>query len=261
MIALLLIASLAPEIYPPNPTVGDPITLSFEVETPSDWLFLPPERLPGGLKLLSAERTERGWRIVLEIRLFSPGVHIVRPPSLTFLSPEGVREIPAAPARVEVRSVSDGRMRWIKTADRKGERGRIIGLSLLIGGISTTALIAYRSSKKINPPEERAIEEIERVERMGLILKGETRKHCSLILDRVKLYLEETFGTPVRAMSTEEIGGLIDDPELISLLREGDAVKFGGRIPSKREAQLFAERAKRIVRRLSVCQKDKERDR
>lgn len=261
MIALLLIASLSPEISPPNPTVGDPITLSFEVETPPCWLFLPPEGLPEGFKLISAERTGYGWRIAFEVRLFAPGAHVVRPSSLTFLSPEGVREIPAAPARVEVRSVSDGKMRWIKTADREGGWRRIIGLPLLIGGIGIAALIASKSSKRAKPLEERAIEAIEQVERIGLILRGETRQHCSLIIDQLKLYLQERLGAPITAMSTEEIERLIGDPELLSLLREGDAVKFGGRTPSKREALLFGEKAKRIVRRLSACQKGKGRGR
>ena len=102
------------------------------------------------------------------------------------------------------------------------------------------------------PPDIVALTELERIEAMGLVTRGEFKTFYTLVIDAVRRYLEARFGVEALDRTTHELledlarrGERVDG--LAALLEEGDLVKFAKYRPDVTQADEAMRRARDVV--------------
>jgi len=137
-------------------------------------------------------------------------------------------------------------------------------LLLLAGALAAAALAALivRKLRKAKPAEEPsrpalppdfvALQELSRIEAMGLPEKGEFKTYYTLVVDALRSYLEARFGIEAMDRTSaeilEQLRGAASVPEgLEELLAEADLVKFAKFVPDLASARRAMESARRIV--------------
>ena len=108
--------------------------------------------------------------------------------------------------------------------------------------------------KTILTPYERAIKELEGIEREDLFSAGRVKAYFSSISDTVRRYIEDEFGTNAMELTTYELSRDFPVPVadfsdlVVRLLEICDSVKFAKALPEKGEARDALENAFRFVR-------------
>ena len=104
-------------------------------------------------------------------------------------------------------------------------------------------------------PHEVALDELERIGRLGLPEQGRFKEHYALVSDTVRLYIERTYHVPMLERTTGEIRmGILqtsisraDAAQLFAFLDDSDLVKFSEYQPSESSAYELITRGRSIV--------------
>ena len=280
----------------PDLTVGDPITLTLEITYPDDHAVVIPrlERTWGLFEVLSqsvAEITVNGngksTTQRIDVTLFSTGTFETPALPLTVRKPDGsVDELLSPSVQLNAKSVLTGpdeRLRDIREpADMatplwEQPLARVIGL----GGIAALCALGYAvqrgmrrseahlAQEDMRTPGEKAIHELDEIERQDLVGTGDYKRHYTLVSQIVRNHIRATClpdNEPSYAyeMTTEELETALRNSELdpgierlvIDLLREADSVKFANRTPTTADAADILRRARLIVAEVTPHSED-----
>jgi hypothetical protein len=104
-------------------------------------------------------------------------------------------------------------------------------------------------------PHEVALDELERIGKLGLPESGHFKEHYTLVSDCIRVYIERTFQIPVLERTTSEIRYRLKSTEMppdvsqifVLLLDESDLVKFSKFTPDTTIAAQLIETGRQIV--------------
>ena len=280
----------------PDLTVGDPVTLTLEITYPDDHAVVVPrlERTWGPFEVLSqsvAEITVNGngksatQRI--DVTLFSTGIFETPALPLTVRKPDGnVEKLLSPSVRLNVKSVLAGPDEPLRDIRQPADMAtplweqplaRVIGL----GGIAALCALGYvvhrgmrRSEAQLaeedmRTPREKAIQELDEIERKDLAGTGDYKQHYTLVSQIVRnhmraMYFPGNESANAYEMTTEELETALRNSELdpgierlvTDLLREADSVKFANRTPTTADSADVLRRARLIVAEASPHSED-----
>lgn len=266
-------------IDPGDFTVGDPLPLLLSVRHPAgsevilprieeQWGdFLVRSQSPGST-VSNADGSETTTQLI-DARLFSPGTYTTPAFDISISNSEGnLSQISVPPATIDVVSVlveGDTELRDIKpqaSLPYASYLPWLIGLSSLALAMGFVLFYIMRKRKlsKIGIvdnrlPHEVALDELDRVESLGLPDAGKFKEHYTLISDCIRLYMESTCNIPVMERTTHEIRSNLDRTtispatagQFIELLEESDLVKFSRFIPDTYSAYQLLGKGREIV--------------
>ena len=262
-----------------NLTVGDPIKLNLAVTHAADQTVILPQlesnwgdfivhsqapaetiTNPDGTKTTSQ---------VIDVRLFAPGTFTTHPIPITISDSSGqLSEVTAPPASLMINSVlveGDTELRDIKPQAELPYTNLlpwIIGGMLIAGIIGGAALWRRRRQSSLAQaaidnrlPHEVALDELERIGKLGLPESGHFKEHYTLVSDCIRVYMERTFQIPVLERTTSEIRYRLKETSIspdvsqifVFLLDESDLVKFSKFTPDKANADQLLETGRQIV--------------
>ncbi len=272
-------------------TVGDVIPLALEATYPSGFEVILP-RLPrswGAFEVRSqspavVEERDDGSssiRQTIEVVPFAPGEHSTPELLVTVREPLGeMTDIAAPMATVTVASVlrdddlepRDIRPQaeapfpppWRVLADqRRHWPWFVVSLALLAAAAAAAYYFLARRKAAdegvpfVDPrsPYEKAMNELDEIESMGLLSQGRVMAHYVRVSDCIREYLDAGFGLPAIDLTTGEIRGGLRytgmQPEpsrrTVELLEDCDLVKFAKYAPAASEAGVLVDRARRIL--------------
>ena len=225
IIALLMVGAAGAQgevtatvLGPENPysaTVGDPLELTLVVTHPAGYQVIAPElgeqwgdfiiRSQSPATTAANGDGTKTTIIVLDARLFAPGEFSTPPLPVTVTDGAGqLMEVTADPAPVTITSVlveGDTELRDIKpqTETAVYESAALAGRRLAAGprwpaaatGSGSGARRAWRWPRwTIACRIEVALDELERIARLGLPEQKRFKEHYSMVTDTVRLYLE-----------------------------------------------------------------------
>jgi hypothetical protein len=257
--------------------VGDPIELAISVTHPADYHIIMPEldKNWGDFVVMSQsppatvsndDGTETTTQIV-DARLFSPGAFDTVPLVLAATDGAGqIAEVTAPPATVNIASIlveGDSELRDIKP---QAELPFVSLWPWLVAGTLAALMIGafvwFRRRKRLSVveadprlPYEVALDELARIQHLGLPAGGRYKEHYTLVSDCTRLYVEKTYGFPVLERTTGEIQAGLKATAVrtdvarrfVDLLDESDLVKFSKFKPDVASAQRLLAEARWIV--------------
>ena len=269
---------LGPE-SPYSATVGDPLQLTLVVTHPPGYQVIAPELgdqwgdfvIYAQSPAVTAANDDGTETTVIDIdaRLFAPGEFST--PSLAVQVTDGagqLLEVTAVPATVAITSVlveGDTELRDIKP---QWELPFLNLLPWIAGGLLLVLLAggAYwlwqRRQARLalaavdnRLPHEIALDELQRIARLGLPEQQLFKEHYSMVSDTVRLYLERTYGVPIMERTTGEVraelrGTTMDrgtQSSVLAFLEESDLVKFADFVPSEADAYELISQGRTIV--------------
>ena len=259
--------------------VGDPIELTLVVTHPAGYQVIAPELDEQWgdfvIRSQSPATTESNGDgtettlIKLDARLFAPGDFSTPPLPITVTDGAGqLLEVTAAPATVTIPSVlveGDTELRDIKP---QVELPYVNLLPWIAGGLLLALLAgaAYylwqRRQARLalaavdnRLPHEIALDELDRIARLGLPEQGRFKEHYTLVSDTIRLYLERIYGIPMTERTTGEIAKVLQGTTMdrgtqrrvVVFLEESDLVKFADIVPSEAEAYELITQARMII--------------
>ena len=289
MIALMLVGVVGAQgevtatvLGPESPytaTVGDPLELTLVVTHPAGYQVIAPElgEQWGDFVIRSqspATTADNGdgtetTIIVLDARMFAPGEFTTPPLPVTVTDGAGqLLEVTAAPAQVAITSIlveGDTELRDIKP---QAELPFTNLLPWLAGGLllALAAGGAYlfwqRRQARLalaavdnRLPHEIALDELDRIARLGLPEQKLFKEHYSMVSDTIRLYLERTYNVPMMERTTAEIAAELKQTAMdrgtqrrvVTFLQESDLVKFADIVPSEADAYELITQGRMIV--------------
>jgi hypothetical protein len=264
---------------PYTANVGDPLELTLVVNHPAGYHVIAPELGDqwGDFVIRSqspATTADNGdgtetTVIKLDARLFAPGEFSTPPLTVTVTDGAGqLQEVTAAPAAVTITSVlveGDTELRDIKP---QVELPYLNLLPWIVGGILLVLAAAaayylwqWRQARLAlaavdnRLPYEIALDELDRIARLGLPEQGRFKEHYTMGSDTIRLYLEQTFGIPMMERTTGEIANEMQETTIdrgtrrrvVTFLEESDLVKFTDIMPGEAEAYELIAQGRMIV--------------
>jgi hypothetical protein len=269
---------LGPE-SPYTATVGDSLELTLVVNHPAGYQVIAPElgEQWGDFVIRSQSPATTGANgdgtettiIVFDARLFAPGEFSTPPLPVTVTDGAGqLIETTAAPVPVTIMSVlveGDTELRDIKP---QAELPFMNLLPWLAGGLLLALaagggyLLWQRRQARLalaaidnRLPHEVALDELNRIARLGLPEQKLFKEHYSMVSDTVRVYLERIYDVPMMERTTGEITTELQHTTLdrgtqrrvITFLDESDLVKFSDFVPSEAEAYELIAQGRMIV--------------
>ena len=262
-----------------NLTVGDPIRLTLSVTHAADQTVISPQlesnwgdfivhsQAPAET-VTNADGTKTTSQVI-DVRLFAPGTFTTPPLPITISDSGGqLSEVTAPPASLIVNSVlveGDTELRDIKPQAELPTTNLlpwIIGGILIAGAIGGAALWMRRRKSSLvqgaidnRLPHEVALDELERIGKLGLPESRHFKEHYTLVSDCIRVYMERTFQIPVLERTTSEIRYRLKataiQPDVsqmfVFLLDECDLVKFSKFTPDTASAIQLLETGRQIV--------------
>jgi len=110
-------------------------------------------------------------------------------------------------------------------------------------------------------PYARAVHDFERLERLALADAGERGRYVALAIDVVRTYLAKRSPLAVLSLTSAELIVAVDDDEriprdrLISLMADGDGIKFARRVVSGTRARELAADARAVVEHIEAAER------
>lgn len=179
--------------------------------------------------------------------------------------------IKTAPLEIKVKNVSPDSALDIK--DIKGPVDIPVGwryLVLVVGApLAGLILLAagcylWRKRKKAvkqilqappRPPHETAMEKLKQIEELDLIAKGRFKEYYDLVTDTLREYIGARYTIDAMELTTYELSKNLTDiiknlelkNKIVSLLEEGDLVKFAKFEPDNQKAASAIKTAKEII--------------
>ena len=271
-------------------TVGDWVTLSLIVSHPEDSTAVVPrlEREWGPFEVQAQTSVQtvslaEGIRTVAKqfrVTLFAPGSFETPDLPVSIRGSDGtVTHVSPSPVRLTVKTVLSSPDEELKDLRPPADLSTpfwqqtivLILISaaviLLLGG---TTFFFFRRSRRVEEPAgaspdlrtpwEVATQELERIVRLDLPGRGDTREHYTLVAAALRTYLGATYlrsegGRNADDMSTEEIAAIIEGSGLdlgnarlvIELFQEADLVKFANHEPTAARANEAVVQVRNIV--------------
>jgi len=262
-----------------NLTVGDSIKLTLLVTHPADQHVILPqlESSWGDFIVHSQSPSEivtnpdgtKTTSQVIDVRLFAPGTFTTSALPITVSDNNGqLSEVTAPPISLMINSVlveGDTELRDIKPQAELPYTNMIpwiLGGMLIAGTLGGAALWRRRRRASLAQaaidnrlPHEVALDELERIGKLGLPESGYFKEHYTLVSDTIRIYMERTFQIPVMERTTSEIRSRLNStaitPEVsrqfIFFLDESDLVKFSKFTPDAASAYQLLETGRQIV--------------
>ena len=263
-------------------TVGDIVPLTLEATYPSGYQVILP-RLPvswGPFEVRSqspavvVERDDGSSSIrqTIEVVLFAPGEHSTPELLVTVREPSGgITDIAAPMATVTVASVlgdDDLELRDIRPQAALPVPPLWPWFAAAFSLIVTVGAAVYYILSRRKPAAEetvpfvdprssyeRALDELNEIEGMGLPSEGRLMEHYIRVSDCIREYVEGAFGLPAIDLTTDEVRkglrGTAMQPEpsrwTVGLLEDCDLVKFAKYAPGASEPDVLIDRARRIL--------------
>jgi hypothetical protein len=269
---------LGPE-SPYTATVGDPLELTLVVTHPPGYQVIAPELgeqwgdfiIRSQSPAVTAANNDGTETTVIEIdaRLFAPGEFSTPPLPVKVTDGAGqLLEVTAVPATLTITSVlveGDTELRDIKP---QWELPFVNLLPWIAGGLLLVLLAggAYwlwqRRQARLalaaidnRLPHEIALDELDRIARLGLPEQKLFKEHYSMVSDTVRLYLERTYEVPMMERTTGEVRAEMrrttmdrgTQSRVITFLEESDLVKFADFVPSEADAYELITQGRMIV--------------
>jgi hypothetical protein len=254
--------------------VGDPFRAVVRINVAPRTEVILPDSLPATEDIENAGRvrsrrdsTERGVSIIAAYPLtaWRPGTLAL--PSFTALakSPDRERTLTIDLPSITVLSVLPADTTNIQAKPPKDVLGgnRVWWPWLLAALLLLAALAAaywwYRRRRSrvvvapvpAIPPRTHALQELERIQRLGLIERGEFKTFYTLLSEVLRRYMESHDATWSGDLTTEELARRAhrerDVTPAIAVLRSSDLVKFAASVPRAREANTDWEKAREWV--------------
>ena len=207
--------------------------------------------------------------MAIDARLFAPGDFSTPPLPVSVTDGAGqLLEVTAAPAPVTITTIlveGDTELRDIKP---QAEMPFTNLLPWLAGGLllALAAGAAYlfwqRREARLalaavdnRLPHEVALDELDRIARLGLPEQKLFKEHYSMVSDTVRLYLERTYNVPMMERTTSEIARELQQTSMdrgtkrrvITFLQESDLVKFADIVPSEADAYELITQGRMII--------------
>lgn len=257
-------------------TVGELLRVVHRVSYPDSLEVLPPEAFdPGTCRVISAawrdgaadkEEKRLGKEAVLEVMTtdleaaFMPAarVRFVTPAGDTLTARTRAVDIPVRLIASDSAEPNPLKPQW--------DAPRGYTWLLFVAGALVLAVLAvwlWRKRKKREvvvppkpelPPDFVALRRLDEIERMGLLDKGEIKKHYTLVVDTLRTYVEKRYGILAMDETTDEIladlgRSRIGVDGLEPVLREADLVKFAKHRPEIPAAGGLIDSVRGIVAR------------
>jgi len=207
--------------------------------------------------------------LVLDARLFAPGTVETPPLNITVADDAGqLSEVVAPPITVTISSVlveGDTDLRDIKP---QAELPFATLWPWIAGGLLVLFLLGagawlWRARRKRlalalvdnRLPHEKALDELERIEKLGLPEKGRFKEHYTLVSECIRHYIGQTYDIPVIERTTAEIQTSLKATTIkpavashfLALLDESDLVKFSKFKPDVASAHELVLMGRQIV--------------
>lgn len=262
-------------------TVGDPVQLALEVTHPAGYQVIIPqlEQMWGPFEVWSqsgAETTANDdgtetTRQTIEVTLFDLGEF--QTPELPLMISDGAGQVlqevvPAislsvAPTLAE----DDNELRDIKPQAGLNVPAAwpwIVGGLLLAAAVTAVGYWAYRRWRgeplfapavDNRPAWQVAIDELARIEKLGLLENRRFKEYYTLVTDTLRTYLERQFGLSVFERTTTELRPVFRQSDLatehtrrfLDLFGESDLVKFAKFVPDVQMAHKALIEARELV--------------
>ena len=110
-------------------------------------------------------------------------------------------------------------------------------------------------------PYARAVHDFDRLDRLALADAGERGRYVALAIDVVRAYLARRNPLAALSLTSAELIGAVDDDErmprdrLISLMADGDGIKFARRVVSGTRARELAAKARAVVEHIETAER------
>jgi len=267
-------------------TVGDSVTLRFRVRLDErDLLFdtipQPVSELPPGVRLLSIEKMtrmpDRIFHGTARLAFFRTGRRPVPVFGLPFMRAvkglgrgmltsdsafvEIVPLLPAGnPSLKDIKELEPSRRPNFVPVVLAAAAALILAAVLVhrrrrAPPLTAPAPAAAAASPPPSTPYDRALAQLEAIERARWTALGETARHYEAVIDVVREYLEAAEGVPAREQTSSELvwalpphlTGSDGRDRLSDLLQEADLVKFAKYRPGGAAADEFLGRARALL--------------
>ncbi len=264
------VVNVSTETKADSVTVGQRFDVVYRLTFPDSLKALTPEKLPSGsCRLVSASWKDAQPGARVGRATFMPvSLDSVVVPSfpIDFVAPDGDTlrawtdrvDLPLKLIAADSKDLKPLKQQW--QAPRNW-------LAWIAAGLGALALIAAavwwfrrrrRRGEPVAAPEVRlppdfvALTELERIEAMGLVERGEYKAFYTRVVDVIRRYIEERFGVEAMDRTT---GELLDDlarhgkriDGLGALMNEADLVKFAKFTPAPASATAAIASARSIV--------------
>lgn len=251
-------------------TAGERFVIRYTATYPDSFVLLPPGELDTGncrfVSIRWKESSEGGLKVKqADLTVLPVAVDRARLPGFPFhfLTPSGDTLLAESDeVEVPIRALAQGGEPRSQKPQWEAPPS-YAWVWYALGALALAALAVYllRRRKKAPaaaapepelPPDYVALRDLEAIERLNLVEKGELKRHYTLVVDVVRHYLKKRYGIPVMDRTTEEI--LLDldrnrlRPDGIeALLREADFVKFAKYRPEAARAGRVIGAARDII--------------
>ncbi len=257
-------------------TVGELLRVVHRVSYPDSLEILPPDAFdPGTCRMISAvwrdgaaEREEKRFskEAVLEVMTTDLEAAFMPAARFGFVTPAGDTLVARARAvDVPVRHIaSDAAEPNPLKPQWEAPRGYMWLLFVAAAVVlAVLAIWLWKKRKKSEvvvppkpelPPDFVALRRLDEIERMGLLDKGEIKKHYTLVVDTLRTYVEKRYGVLAMDETTEELLADLNRSQIAvdgleSVLREADLVKFAKHRPEIPAANGLVDLVRGIVAR------------
>ena len=272
---------LSHDFDPDDITIGDPVQLRLRIEVDENLhIYLDPidrsehEHLEVGKP--QVERTnpkspttgKAYYEVIYPLRAFATGQHTLPPITIKYTDTDGNGGSVQMPAYLfEVQAVkppSDTKMKGIKGPWSVPPNWLLYTLVALLIIVAIGAVIFLYLRRRAKPidlqpevlpqrqPHEIAYEQLNRIEGMNWVAKGEMKIYHTEISHVIREYIAARYHIPALELTTQELLDRLqseDSPkELVrQFFTNCDLVKFARYSPTKPEAHERMEEARRIV--------------
>jgi hypothetical protein len=255
-------------------TVGDPVDLTLDVTHPAGYQVIIPrlESTWGNFEVRSQGPTEttpnadgtETTRQTISVTLYRPGTFETPALPFSLTSADGqVLDDAAAPVSLTVSPVLAEGDSTLNDIRPQADMPLPLPWPALAGGLAALATVAAggwwlfnrRRTVDNRPPFQVALDELARIEKLGLPEQGRFKEYYSLITDTLRVYLEKQFEINATDRTTTELKQNLgytslaaeQTRALLDLFFDADLVKFAKVVPEPQEAQQLGAGARRFV--------------
>lgn len=267
-------------VVPDTVNVGDVFRVAVRIAVPAGGVVVFPDTLDVPDNVEAAARREvsidsttageRTYTAVFPLTAWKPGEVQLPPARITVQLPDGGDIVEATFRPIEIESVLPPDTAQIEPQPAKDVLGpsRLIWPAALAAGVLAALLIlAVWAWRRRRPapvfargihPRDAALAELDRIRRLGYLERDEPKSFYSAVTDVLRMYtasVDQRWGTDLTTPELErelaqwsQAGADASEAlQVISVFSRADLVKFAGRKPASREAEVVWTEARQWV--------------